>query len=293
MSKLLPFLTALVATVVAVAYVEMRAPVESPPAPAASARGDDLARRVAALEETVRVLAERRPAPLSDAAPTAPAPDAARIEVLKEETPPDRAETAPPPTGGSPEQVEALLARLATERLDAKEFAGLWATLLGSGMEDKAIEALKAYVAKHPNDPDAYYGLGTAYTIKLVGAKNLSYAEQGLFSGAAHRAYDKALELDDRHFGARLSRAISYSHWPEAFGKGPVAIQEFEILRERHGRDASRPDMAEAYYYLGVQYQKAGRTDMALEVWQEGLETFPDAEALREQMDAVRKVTEK
>jgi tetratricopeptide (TPR) repeat protein len=292
MSRLLPFLTALVAVVVAIAYVEMRAPVDKDPAPADSAREDELARRVAALEEAVRELAARAPAPLPDT-PSRTLRPAADPDVLDAETAPDGAGAAPEPTGGSPEQVEALLARLERGGVTAKEFASLWGTLVGSGMEDRAIEAIRAYAEKHPNDADAFYGLGTAYTIKLVGAKNLSYADQGVLSDAAHKAYDRALEIDDRHFGARLSRAISYTHWPEAFGKGPVAIRDFEILRERHGRDPSQEGMAEAYYYLGVQYQKAGDTEKAIQIFREGVETFPETGALREQLEAVEKAADK
>lgn len=97
------------------------------------------------------------------------------------------------------------------------------------------------------------------------------------------------MKLDENHFDARLSKAISYTFWPDALGKGPEAIRHFETLRERNRANAGQPAMEEVYRSLGVQYLKAGQREKAAEALREGLTAFPDSDALKVQLEAATK----
>ena len=182
--------------------------------------------------------------------------------------------------------MDDLLARLKDGRLATADMDRLWELLPGSGREDEAIAALSAYAKEHPGEADAWYGLGAALTSKLIGGQ-VSFMEQGTLSAKAEQAFTKALEADEAHFEARYSRAVSYTFWPETFGKGPDAIRDFEVLRERHRGDAGNPAMEDVYVKLGIQYRKAGDAKKAEEALREGLATFPDSAEIRKQLESL------
>ncbi len=138
----------------------------------------------------------------------------------------------------------------------------------------------------HPNDADAQYGVGLGLISKLVGGQ-VTYVEQGQLSLMADEAFTRALEIDDHHFDARFSKAVSYTHWPEAFGKGPAAIAEFEILRQQSAQDSSIPMLDQVYTNLGIQYRKTGNTAKSREALEEGLRIFPDSKGIQEQLKAL------
>ena len=108
-------------------------------------------------------------------------------------------------------------------------------------------------------------------------------------SAAGDQAFDAALKLDDRHFGARFSKAFSYTFWPPFLGKGPEAIKHFEILVDRHGHEAGNEAMPIVFQSLGSEYLRAGNREKAKAAFERGLETFPDSKVLEEQLRAMGK----
>jgi tetratricopeptide (TPR) repeat protein len=269
---------------VAIIYVELRREVPSH-------SGKD-AEGLAGVERQVEQLGEAfqrfernqdtRLTALEGAAMAAPAgaPEAA------DPSSPEAGEEAPPSERAA--AAKAFLAKLAQRKVTVEEIDGMWNYLSGSGLEDEALAAFKAYAELNPNDADAHYGLGVALTSKFLGGAS-STLETAALSAQADQAFSKALEIDDDHFSARWSKAFSYTFWPDFLGKGPEAIKHFEILRERHAGDPQKPMMKEVFHSLGNQYRKAGNFEKAKEVYEEGLKYFPDSERIRKQYDAMQK----
>ena len=170
--------------------------------------------------------------------------------------------------------------------MQPEEFNGLWEVLPGSGLEKEALKAFREFAKAHPGDPDAHYGVGIALTATFLGGR-ASTMEVAALSMQADQAFTKALALDDQHFGARYSKAFSYTFWPAALGKGPEAIKHFEILVDRHGSDRTNPMMRQVYLSLGTEYQKAGNTEKAKASFRRGLEAFPDAEEMQKALDVM------
>ncbi|MCU0725811.1 MAG: tetratricopeptide repeat protein [Planctomycetes bacterium] len=279
MSRLAP-LFALAALVLSILYVEFRGGPTAPAPPAPAGPGLEeiavLAERLAGLERKVDALGAKAGAAVAPAARPPPA-------VMEE--PAGRPDSRPGIAAERAEAVDALLARLKVERLSEADVDRLWELLPGSGREEAAITALREYAAAHAGDADAWYGLGAALTSKLIGGQ-VSFLEQGSLSTQAEKAFTMALAADEGHFGARYSRAVSWTFWPEGFGKGADAIRDFEVLRERHRGDASVGAMEDVYLKLAVQYRKSGDPKKAEEALREGLQTFPDSSTLKKQLEA-------
>ena len=91
------------------------------------------------------------------------------------------------------------------------------------------------------------------------------------------------LELDDRHWEARFSKAVSYTFWPEFLGKRKPAIQHFETLVAQQEAMPASPEQAQTYLYLGNLLQ---RTDpaQARELWSKGARRHPDNQELAKKL---------
>ena len=71
------------------------------------------------------------------------------------------------------------------------------------------------------------------------------------------------------------------SYWPANLNKGDEVIQQFNTLIEQQEQQAPQPQFAQTYEWLGKQYQKAGQTDAAQQVWQRGAALYPDNQSLQ------------
>ena len=103
-----------------------------------------------------------------------------------------------------------------------------WRRLAKAGLLDEAVAAIEEYAADNPDNPDAQTELGHSYIQKVLAVNDL---EKGLLAMKAHGAYDKALALDDHHWEARFSEAMSFAFAPSALGLQPRAVEHLEILR--------------------------------------------------------------
>jgi tetratricopeptide (TPR) repeat protein len=274
----LSLLAAGAALVIAVIYVEVRL---GDRAPAAAPQPPDLSAIEARLDRIQETLAAERSA---RQAPPLPTPLASEPPLA--ETP---IEPEPAAAAVSPEQagkVRTFLTKLAAGEIRGDQMSELWEILPASGLMDEAIAALKSNARAHPNDPDAQYGVGIGFISKLMGGQ-VTFVEQGQLSMMADQAFSQALKLDERHFGARYSKAISYTFWPDAYGKGPDAIKHFEILRRQSAGSTDEPMLESVYTNLGVQYLKAGNPAKAREALIEGVRLFPDSRDLKGQLEAM------
>ena len=153
-----------------------------------------------------------------------------------------------------------------------------------AGRIDEYVAAIEKLAAASPNDPDLQVALGHAYLQKLFGVGNTP--EAGPLAYKSDAAFDRALELDDHNWGARFSKAVSLSNWPDFMGRGPEAIEHFEILLEQQATQPKRPEFALTYLFLGNMQQSAGKHEQAMATWRAGLELFPDVEELRQALAA-------
>jgi tetratricopeptide (TPR) repeat protein len=148
-----------------------------------------------------------------------------------------------------------------------------------AGRIDEYVAAIEALAAADPENADLQVALGHAYLQKLFGMGNTS--ETGMIAMKSDAAFDRALEIDDENWAARFSKAVALSNWPAFMGRGPEAIEHFELLLEQQA-DApeQRDEYAMTYLFLGNMYQAAGDAERALATWKAGLALFPGVDDL-------------
>ena len=118
-----------------------------------------------------------------------------------------------------------------------------------------------------------------AYIQKLFGVT--ADNEKGMWSIKADRAFDEALDIDPKHWGARFAKAVSLSFWPAPFGRGPEAMKHFEVLVEQQeASGGSNPGHAQTYLFLGNMYEQRGQAEKAREIWQRGYNLHPNSQEL-------------
>jgi len=178
--------------------------------------------------------------------------------------------------------VDAYLSQLLSGELGGLEYEELWQKIREEGLTDEVVTEFERLAEASPHDPDAQVDLGNAYVQKIfdVGQGPLA----GVYGQKADEAFDDALALDDKHWGARFTKATSLSNWPAFLGKQPEAIRQFEILRQQQESGTARDSHARTYYFLGNMYQQTGEPDKALAAWRDGLSRFPDNDQLRQQL---------
>ena len=276
-------IAAVAAILVAVLYVEIRmagsqAPTLAPLAPADTSALD------ARLDRIERMVAKLSTAPRSDAS-TSPDPEPVAAGEGEAE-PRGSPEAAPAISPEREQEARDFISRINAGEVVGEEMNRIWNLLAGTSLHDEALAALVKNANAHPGNADAQYGVGIAAISKLVSGQ-VSFAEQGQLSMIADAAFTRALQIDDRHFGARFSKAVSYTYWPDAMGKGPAAIAEFEVLRKQSARDSSIPMLDQVYTNLGIQYRKLGNREKSREALEEGLLLFPDSKEIKEQLKAL------
>lgn len=185
------------------------------------------------------------------------------------------AEAARSPGAGDVDpEVRALADRILLGEVRGVELEQLWQRLREEKRIDAVLAEIERQAASAPNNPDLAAELGKAYIQKLFDAGVGPLA--GVWGEKADQAFDRALELDPEHQGARFEKAIALSNWPAFLGKQGEAARQFELLREQQERSAPQPGHARTYFFLGNLYEQMGEREKASEVWARGLELFPD-----------------
>lgn len=262
--------------------------------PGLSATDERIARLLERQDELERFLAAQTPA---DAAPSAEArPDLVReaVQAWLEANAGALAAGA----GASPDEVLVagdpavasmrgaplgeLIDLIRDDSLSGADRERAWRRLAEAGRLDEVVAELERLVEQEPQDPDLRVTLGNAYLQQLF--QGSSGPRAGELAGAADAAFDAALRLDETHWEARFTKAVSLSNWPAFLGKQGEAIEEFERLVTQQEQQTAQSGHEQTYLFLGNMYLETGETDKALSTWRNGLERFPASEALREQI---------
>ncbi len=172
-----------------------------------------------------------------------------------------------------------LVRALSSEGFSSLERQELFQKLRENGRIDEYVAAIEELARANPDDVDLQVALGHAYLQKLFGVANSP--EAGPLAFKSDAAFTRALELDENNWSARFAKAVSLSNWPAFLGRGPEAIEHFEILIEQQSGLPERNEFAMPYLFLGNMHQASGATDKALAAWRAGLERFPDFEDLQ------------
>jgi tetratricopeptide (TPR) repeat protein len=183
--------------------------------------------------------------------------------------------------------IHQLVELLADEGLTNLDRQQIFQELRDEDRIDEYLETIERLCAADPENDDLQVALGNAYLQKLFGVGNTP--EAGEYAYKSDAAFDRALEIDDQNWNARFTKAVSLSNWPAFMGRGPEAIENFEILIDQQATQPSRPEFAMTYLFLGNLHQAAGSLDKAIAVWKQGLALFPSSEGLQRALDLAEK----
>jgi tetratricopeptide (TPR) repeat protein len=258
----------------------------------ASASLGELARRVDAVEQQLSVLRAERVSPAGSRVSLGEIESAvasymerhdSQAAAAGDATASPAAEPSTPPASAGELGVDDAFEQLTSGNLSEEQRQKLWAEMGKRGLSDALVAKFEAAVEGSPNDPDLRVDLGSAYIQKIFEAGG-STPLAGMWAMKADRAFDAALALDDHHWDARFSKAVSYSFWPPALGMQNKAIAQFEVLIEQQQSEPPQPQFANTYRFLGTMYQQTGNPQKALQVWQQGLALFPGDDELKNQV---------
>ncbi len=153
-----------------------------------------------------------------------------------------------------------------------------WKRAFAAGRMDEVVKQFEALAKANPNDTTAQMNLANAY---------LAYVQMDPTkwqnSMKADGVFDKVLALDDNHWEARFTKAVSYTFYPDFLGKKKDAIAQFEKLVEQQASRPAQPYEAQTYLYLGNLLEQRDPAK-AREIWQKGAQRHPDSEELRKKL---------
>lgn len=253
------------------------------PAPATDSAAT-LQREVAALQEAQADL-RRQLAAIKDAPTAAPAPrtvDRVELPTVSTDQVAAAVEAYLSKRGGGQASGAATTAASAaagfTMETDFAELVGtsmwdqpeLWKRAHAAGVMDEVIKKFEVEAAAHPNDTKKQMELARAYNSYLQ-----MDSSKWALSAKSDQVYDHVLELDNKHWEARFSKAISYTFYPDFLGKKPDAIKHFELLVEQQESMVAEPDQAQTYMYLGNLLEQRDPA-RAKEIWARGARRHPD-----------------
>jgi tetratricopeptide (TPR) repeat protein/predicted Ser/Thr protein kinase len=187
------------------------------------------------------------------------------------------------PSKAADTELESALEKLLDPEVLFDEKEEILEDLRRTGRLESIIAVLERKALEVPESADRHLALGVAYIKKVTSAGN--DLDKGTYARKADQAFDRALALDARHWGARFYKAISLTFWPPVFGKMAEAIRHFELLLEQQAEGPSRPEHAETYLFLGNVHQQQGNYLKALEVWRKGAALFPGHPGLGERLE--------
>jgi tetratricopeptide (TPR) repeat protein len=205
-----------------------------------------------------------------------PLPDAAQIAAAVEAYLHQRSGGAPiaanASAGATAFDFEADFAKLVGSSFWADSAA--WKKAFAAGRMDDVIKQFEALAKQAPNDPAAQMNLANAYLAYLQMDQSkwqLSMKADGVF--------DRVLDLDERHWEARFSKAMSYTFYPDFLGKKKEAISHFETLVAQQEAMPVEASQAQTYLYLG-NLLEARDPQKAREMWAKGARRHPDNQEL-------------
>ncbi|HEX6811065.1 MAG TPA: hypothetical protein VF384_05515 [Planctomycetota bacterium] len=152
--------------------------------------------------------------------------------------------------------------------------AALWKKAFAAGAMDEVIKRFEDLAKANPNDIPTQMNLAQAYMAYL----QLDQTKWQM-SMKADGVFDKVLELDENHWEARFTKAVSYTFWPDFLGKKPSAISHFETLVAQQEKLPVEDHQAETYLYLGNLLEQRDPA-RAKEMWLKGARRHPNHKEL-------------
>jgi tetratricopeptide (TPR) repeat protein len=200
---------------------------------------------------------------------------------------------------GDPEATISHATALLERVPDHPEARVLLARALAEAGDDRAVEILEPVLATRPDHSRALAlagelalrrgdleaaGRQLRHALAAAGDDPVALldAGRGLSRAGRHAeavaAVTRALERGDRSAEARytLARVL------EGAERYPEAVQEYSMLLRDH------PDHLPAYRNLGALMARDGEVERAIELWERGLERFPDDPGLAANVKAAR-----
>lgn len=145
-----------------------------------------------------------------------------------------------------------------------------WKKAFAAGRIDEVVARFEELAKAAPNDTKVQMDLANAYLAHL----QMDQSKWQL-SMKADKVFDKVLALDDKHWEARFTKAMSYTFYPDFLGKKKDAISHFETLVQQQETMPVDASHAQTYLYLG-NLLEARDPQKAKEVWQKGARRHPD-----------------
>jgi tetratricopeptide (TPR) repeat protein len=103
------------------------------------------------------------------------------------------------------------------------------------------------------------------------------------YSIKADGVFDQVLALDENHWEARFTKAMSYTFWPEFLGKKTEAIAHFEHLVNQQDAMPVAEHEAQTYLILGNLLEQR-EPERAREIWERGLRRHPGSTELAQKL---------
>lgn len=153
-----------------------------------------------------------------------------------------------------------------------------WKKAFAAGRMDAVIAKFEELAAAAPNDPKAQMDLASAYMAYLQ-----MDSSRWQLSGKADQVYDRVLALDDHHWEARFSKAVSYTFYPDFLGKKKDAIAHFQTLVQQQETMPVEASQAQTYLYLG-NLLEARDPEQARQMWARGAQRHPDNQDLKKRL---------
>lgn len=178
--------------------------------------------------------------------------------------------------------IAAHALELLRDDLSDADRQALWAEAHKAGQSKELLAWFEQRAEANPTDADAQSELGSALLQMLFVMPE--GPAKGQLAMRADGAFDTALAIDDQHWEARYSKAVSLSFWPPVFGKQQEAINHFETLVSQQAGQTGQPGFASTHLLLGNMYAQMGQADEAMAAWQAGADLFPDDPGLQEQL---------
>lgn len=150
------------------------------------------------------------------------------------------------------------------------ENTAAWKKAFAAGRMDEVVKKFEALAAANPQDTKLQMDLANAY---------LAYVQMDPSkwqnSMKADQVFDKVLAIDDKHWEARFTKAMSYTFYPDFLGKKKDAITHFQTLVQQQEQMPVEPYQAQTYLYLG-NLLEARDPAKAREMWAKGAARHPD-----------------
>jgi tetratricopeptide (TPR) repeat protein len=145
-----------------------------------------------------------------------------------------------------------------------------WKKAFAAGRIGEVVAKFEALAKAAPNDTKVQMDLANAYL-----AHYQMDQSKWQLSMKADKVFDKVLALDDKHWEARFTKAMSYTFYPDFLGKKKESIEHFELLVQQQDSMPVEASQAQTYLYLG-NLLEARDPQKAREVWQKGARRHPE-----------------